>query len=92
VAGHRVVPVLIAVGYLALGLLPREIHPAAVTLIVAGVPGAIGWWLLPHAHRFADVRPFIILTILAWAACWLAPRTRGRTCSSAGACSCSGSG
>ena len=71
--------VLIAVGYLALGLLPREIHPAAVTLIVAGVPGAIGWWLLPHAHRFADVRPFIILTILAWTGCWLAPRTRGRT-------------
>jgi hypothetical protein len=71
--------VLIVIGYLALGLLPREIHPAAVTLIVAGVPGAIGWWLLPHAHRFADVRPFIILTILAWAACWVAPRTRGRT-------------
>ena len=45
---------LIAVGYLALGLLPSETHPAAVTMIVAGVPGAVGWWLLPHAHRFAD--------------------------------------
>ncbi|MDQ1509023.1 MAG: hypothetical protein QOG50_867 [Actinomycetota bacterium] len=70
---------LIAVGYLALGLLPRETHPAAVTLIVAGVPGALGWWILPHAHRFADVRPFLILTIVVWAAMWFIPRTRGRT-------------
>src|SRR3954466_13839079 len=77
--GMALFAALIAVGYLALGLLPRETHPAAVTMIVAGVPGAVGWWLLPPAHRFADVRPFIILTILAWAACWLAPRTRGRT-------------
>src|SRR5260221_14294285 len=44
--------VLVAVGYLALGLLPRETHPAAITMIVAGVPGAVGWWILPHAHRF----------------------------------------
>ena len=71
--------VLIVVGYFALGLLPRETHAAAVTLIVAGVPGTIGWWLLPGAHRFADVRPFLILTIVAWGACWLVPRTRGRT-------------
>lgn len=77
--GIALFAVLVAVGYLALSLLPREIHPAAVTLIVAGVPGAIGWWLLPHAHRFGDIRPFIILTILGWAACWLVPRTRGRT-------------
>ncbi len=70
--------VLIAAGYLGLWLLPTEMHTAAVTVIVVGVPGAIGWWLLPHAHRFADVRPFLILVILAWAACWLAPRTRGR--------------
>jgi hypothetical protein len=71
--------VLIAAGYLGLWLLPTEMHTAAVTVIVVGVPGAIGWWLLPHAHRFADVRPFLILVILAWAACWLAPRTRGRS-------------
>jgi hypothetical protein len=71
--------VLIAVGYLMLSFLPRPTHPAAVTLIVTGVPGAFGWWLLPHAHRFADVRPFLALTILAWVACWIAPRTRGRT-------------
>ena len=77
--GIALFAVLVAVGYLALGLLPRATHPAAVTLVVAGVPGAIGWWILPHAHRFADVRPFLVLTILAWAACWLAPRTRGRT-------------
>src|SRR5262245_52411391 len=47
--------VLIAIGYLTLARLPHPAHPAAVTLIVAGVPGAFGWWLLPHAHRFADV-------------------------------------
>jgi len=70
---------LIALGYLGLGLLPRVTHPAAVTLIVAGVPGAIGWWLLPHAHRFGDIRPFLILTILVWGAMWFIPRTRGRT-------------
>jgi hypothetical protein len=71
--------VLIALGYVTLSFLPHPTHPAAVTLIVAGVPGAFGWWLLPHAHRFADVRPFLVLTILGWAACWIAPRTRGRT-------------
>jgi hypothetical protein len=77
--GVALFAVLIVVGYFALGVLPRETHAAAVTLIVAGVPGTIGWWLLPGAHRFADVRPFLILTIVAWAACWLVPRTRGRT-------------
>ena len=77
--GVALFAVLVAVGYLALGVLPRELHAAAVTLIVAGVPGAIGWWILPHAHRFGDIRPFLVLTILAWAACWIAPRTRGRT-------------
>jgi hypothetical protein len=77
--GIALFAVLIVVGYFALGLLPRETHPAAVALIVAGVPGTIGWWLLPHAHRFADVRPFLILTIVAWAGFWLVPRTRGRT-------------
>jgi hypothetical protein len=77
--GIALFAVLVAVGYLALGLLPRETHPAAVTMIVAGVPGAIGWWLLPHANRFADVRPFLILTIVLWAAMWFVPRTRGRT-------------
>src|SRR5213592_3890735 len=46
--------VLIVVGYFALGALPRETHAAAVTLIVTGVPGTLGWWLLPGAHRFAD--------------------------------------
>jgi len=71
--------VLIVAGYLALSFLPHPTHPAAVTLIVTGVPGAFGWWLLPHAHRFADIRPFLVLTILGWVACWIAPRTRGRT-------------
>ncbi len=77
--GIALFAVLVAVGYLALGLLPRQLHPAAVTLIVAGVPGAVGWWILPHAHRFADIRPFLILTIVLWVACFIVPRTRGRT-------------
>jgi hypothetical protein len=77
--GIALFAVLIAVGFLALSLLPPETNPAAVTLIVVGVPGAIGWWLLPHANKFGDIRPFLILTILGWVVCFLAPRTRGRT-------------
>jgi hypothetical protein len=77
--GIALFAVLVAVGYLALGLLPREIHPAAVTLIVTGIPGAIGWWILPGANSFGDVRGFLILTILLWAVCFVVPRTRGRT-------------
>ena len=73
--GVALFAVLVAVGFLALGLLPHSTHAAAVTLIAAGIPGALAWWILPHAHRFADIRPFLILTILAWGACWLAPRT-----------------
>ncbi len=77
--GVALFAVLIAVGFLALSLLPPETHPAAVTLIVVGVPGVFGWWLLPNAHKFADIRPFLILTILGWVVCFVAPRTRGRT-------------
>ena len=47
-------------------------------MIVIGVFGALGWWWLPHAHRFADVRPFLLLTIGAYALCFLAPRVGGR--------------
>jgi hypothetical protein len=77
--GIALFAVLVAVGFLALGLLPRALHPAAVTLIVTGVPGAVGWWILPGADSFGDVRPFLILTILLWAACFIVPRTSGRT-------------
>jgi hypothetical protein len=70
---------LIVAGYLVLALLGRETHPAAVTAIVLGVPGALGWWLLPGAHSFGDIRPFLVLTILAWVIAFVAPRTRGRT-------------
>ena len=48
-------------------------------MIVIGVLGTFGWWILPHAHRFADVRPFLALVVLAYAGLFLAPRTRGRT-------------
>jgi hypothetical protein len=70
---------LLVAGYIGLWVLPKEAHPAAVTCIVIGVPGALGWWILPHAHRFADVRPFLILVIVVWAALYFAPRTSGRT-------------
>jgi hypothetical protein len=70
---------LLGAAYLAISVLPREVHPAAVTVVVASVPGMFGWWILPHAHRFADVRPFLILVFIAWTVCWLAPLTRGRT-------------
>lgn len=79
VPGIALFVALIAAGYVALWFLPRAMHAAAVTVIVAGVPGAIGWWILPHANEFRDIRPFLILLILGWTACWLAPRTRGRS-------------
>lgn len=78
-AGIALFAGLIVIGWFALGILPRATHPAAVTLVVVGVPGAIGWWILPHAHRFADIRPFLILVIVVWAAFFIAPRTRGRS-------------
>jgi hypothetical protein len=61
-----------------LALLPPRVHPAAITMIVIGVFGALGWWWLPKAQRFADVRPFLLLAIAAYALCFVAPRTRGR--------------
>ncbi len=69
---------LIVAGYLVVSLLGSETHPAGITAIALGIPGALGWWLLPGAHSFGDVRPFLVLTILAWAVAFVAPRTRGR--------------
>jgi hypothetical protein len=69
---------LVVVGFLVLGLLPATWHPAAITLVVIGIFGTFAWWLLPHAQRFADVRPFLILTIVAYLGCFVAPRIRGR--------------
>jgi hypothetical protein len=69
---------LVVVGYVALGLLPAVLRPAGVALIVVGVPGALGWWFLPEADRFGDVRPFLVSTIAGMVICWLVPRTRGR--------------
>ncbi len=69
---------LVLVGYVALLALPRALNAAGITAVVIGVPGALGWWLLPGAHKFGDVRPFLVLTILAFALCWVAPLTRGR--------------
>jgi hypothetical protein len=69
---------LVLAGYLVLSLLPRVVHPAGVTAVVIGIPAALGWWLLPESERFADVRPFLGLTVLAFALCFIVPRTRAR--------------
>jgi len=61
-----------------LALLSPRVYPAAITMIVIGIFGALGWWWLPHAHRFADVRPFLLLAIGAYALCFVAPRVGGR--------------
>jgi hypothetical protein len=70
---------LVLAGYLTLRLLPAETHAAGVSAIVLGIPGTLGWLLLPGAHRYADIRPFILLTIAAWILAFVLPRTRGRT-------------
>jgi len=66
---------LVVAGYLVLTFLGAEIHPAGVTAVVLGIPGALGWWLLPGAHSFDDVRPFLVLTILGWILAFVLPRT-----------------
>jgi hypothetical protein len=70
---------LVLAGYLVVLLLPAPTHPAGIAAVVLGIPGAIGWAVLPGAHRFEDVRPFLVLTILAWIIAFVVPRTRGRT-------------
>ncbi len=70
---------LVLLGYLAVLLLPVGTHGAGVSAIVLGIPGALGWLLLPGAHSFGDIRPFLVLTILAWLAAFVLPRTQGRT-------------
>jgi hypothetical protein len=70
---------LVLAGYVAVWLLPTEAHAAGVAAIVLGIPGALGWLILPGAHRFADIRPFIVLTIAGWIVAFVVPHTRGRT-------------
>ncbi len=70
---------LVVAGYLVVALGPRETHPAGVTAVVLGIPGALGWGLLPGARSFGDIRPFLVLTIMGWLVAFALPRTRGRT-------------
>jgi hypothetical protein len=65
-------------GYALLLWAPRSVRPAGITAIVVGILGALGWWWLPGATSMADVRPFLILTIVAMAAAFVVPRSRGR--------------
>jgi hypothetical protein len=70
---------LVLVGYLAVLVMPPVTHAAGVSAVVLGIPGALGWLLLPGAHDLGDIRPFLVLTILAWLLAFVAPRTQGRT-------------
>jgi hypothetical protein len=69
---------LVLAGYLVLLFAPRVLQPAGITAIVIGVIGALAWWWLPKADSMADIRPFIILTIVAMVVCFVVPRSRGR--------------
>jgi hypothetical protein len=65
---------LALVGIAVVALLPRDLHAAGVAATAIGIPGALGWFFFPHAHRFADVRPFLWLSIAAWLVCFAIPR------------------
>lgn len=65
-------------GYLVLRLAPQSVRPAGITAVVVGILGALGWWWLPGASSMADVRPFLILTIVAMVVCFVVPPFRGR--------------
>ena len=64
---------LIVAGYLALGSCPRQTHAAGVSAVALGDARAhsVGA-LLPGAHSFGDIRPFLVLTILGWVAAFVA--------------------
>ena len=70
---------LVLAGYLVVLLMPAEAHAAGVSAIVLGIPGALGWAVLPGAHTIGDVRPFLVLTIGLWIVAFVAPRIGGRT-------------
>lgn len=65
---------LTLVGILVAALLPSDLHAAGVAAMAIGIPGALGWFFFPHAHRFADVRAFLWLSIAAWLVCFAIPR------------------
>jgi hypothetical protein len=69
---------LAVAGYLVAMFAPSTLKPAGITAVVIGLPAALGWWLLPGARDIGDVRPFLILTIVAMALAFIAPSTRGR--------------
>jgi hypothetical protein len=70
--------VVILAGYAALSLLPAGFGAGAVAAIVTAVPGAIGFLLLPDSDGPDVLRGFLVLSVLGWAVCFVAPRTRGR--------------
>lgn len=77
-AGAFVFLALLVVGYLVAIFGPAAARPAAVTVVAVSVPFVYGFLLLPDTESFADIRPFLLLTILTWGAAFAVPRTRGR--------------
>ncbi|GIU90221.1 MAG: hypothetical protein KatS3mg010_1320 [Acidimicrobiia bacterium] len=77
-AGALVFLVLLAIGYVVAFVGPLAARPAAVTVVAVSVPFVYGFLLLPEADAFADVRPFLLLTIATWLVAFAVPRTRGR--------------
>jgi hypothetical protein len=69
---------LVLAGYAVLLWAPASVRPAGITAVVVGILGALGWWWLPGASSMADVRPFLLLTIVAMVVCFVVPRSRGR--------------
>ena len=76
--GALVFLALAIVGFAALLFLPAAMHAAFVATNAISIPAFFGLLLLPETDSFTDVRVFIMLTILGWAACFFIPGARGR--------------
>ncbi len=76
--GALVFALLGAAGSLLAWFGPTSTRPAAVTAVAVSVPFVYGFLILPDAGSFADVRPFVLLTIGTWVVAYVVPRTRAR--------------
>src|SRR6202008_3144918 len=69
---------LLIVGLVGSLLVPEPTKAAWTTTNGIWVPAFFGLLLLTDVDSFSDVRVFIVLTILGWAACFFVPGARGR--------------
>jgi hypothetical protein len=70
--------VVLAAGYALAWVLPAAVGPSATTLTAWSVLGTFGFLWLAETDSFDDIRVFLLCTILAYGALFVAPRTRGR--------------